>query len=118
MPFPIPAALIAIAIGLSPADAAEPVPAIGFTGNEFAVAAPHPLAAEAGAAALAAGGNVVDAAAAMSFALSVVRPQSSGIGGGGFLVVHLVGRGTYALDFRETAPAAAAWTASGPHAAC
>jgi gamma-glutamyltranspeptidase/glutathione hydrolase len=107
MPFPIPAAALAIAIGLSPADAADPVPPIGLTGNEFAVAAPHPLAAEAGAEALAAGGNVVDAAAAMSFALSAVRPQSSGIGGGGFLLVHLAGRGTYALDFRETAPALA-----------
>ena len=99
--------LLAIAILPTFTTTAAAVPPVGFTGRDFAVAAPHPLAAEAGAETLAAGGNVVDAAVAMSTALSVVRPQSSGIGGGGFMLIHLVGRGTFALDFREIAPAAA-----------
>lgn len=72
------------------------------------VSASHPAAAAAGARMLAAGGNAVDAAAAVQFALNVVEPQSSGIGGGGFMMVHLARTGeTVIVDSRERAPAKA-----------
>ena len=70
------------------------------------VASPHPLATQAGQAALAAGGNAVDAAVAVSLAISVVEPFSSGLGGGAFMVIH-VGGETTSWDMREMAPAAA-----------
>ena len=72
------------------------------------VAVSHPAAAAAGAHMLALGGNAIDAAAAVQFALNVVEPQSSGIGGGGFMLVHLAKTGeTFIVDSRERAPAAA-----------
>jgi gamma-glutamyltranspeptidase/glutathione hydrolase len=71
------------------------------------VAASHPLAAEAGAEMLRAGGNAVDAAAAVQFALNVAEPLASGIGGGAFELIQLASGETFVLDSRERAPAAA-----------
>ena len=73
-----------------------------------AVAAAHPLAAEAGASILRRRGNAVDAAVAAAFALAVVEPQSSGLGGGGFALVYTArDRQVRVLDFREVGPQAA-----------
>lgn len=50
------------------------------------------------------GGNAIDAAIALSFAISVERPQSTGIGGGGFMLIHFPDQSMVAVDFREVAP--------------
>ncbi|HLL09770.1 MAG TPA: gamma-glutamyltransferase [Rubrivivax sp.] len=72
------------------------------------VAAPNPYGAEAGARMLEQGGNAIDAAVAIAYALNVVEPQSAGIGGGGFMMIHLARTGqTFYIDTREKAPAGA-----------
>ena len=75
--------------------------------SQGVVSAADPRAAEAGAAILRAGGNATDAAFAVMLALTVVEPQSSGIGGGGFLVLDPGDGALTTYDGRETAPAAA-----------
>lgn len=67
----------------------------------------NPLATRAGVDMLAAGGNAVDATIAMQMVLALVEPQSSGLGGGAFLVMYDPAKGMLAYDGRETAPLAA-----------
>ena len=78
------------------------------TGRGAMIAAANPLAVEAGAEILAAGGTAADAAVAVQLMLGLVEPQSSGLGGGAFLVYwDAAERRLTTLDGRETAPAAA-----------
>lgn len=75
--------------------------------REAAIASAHPLATAAGHEVLAAGGNAFDAAVAVSAALAVVEPASSGLGGGGFWLLHRQDGIELMIDGREKAPQAA-----------
>jgi gamma-glutamyltranspeptidase/glutathione hydrolase len=77
----------------------------GWQARHWMVAAAHPLAVDAGAQILRAGGSALDAAIATEMVLGLVEPQSSGLGGGAFLV-HWDGHKVEAYDGRETAPVA------------
>ncbi|MDE2304472.1 MAG: gamma-glutamyltransferase [Gammaproteobacteria bacterium] len=81
---------------------AQPV----YARHAMVVSAQH-LATEVGVRILRAGGNAVDAAVAVGYALAVVHPCCGNIGGGGFMMIHLAGGRTVFLDFREKAPLAA-----------
>jgi len=108
------AAALLLAACASPPASLPPMPegASGFTAKpgwhakRHAVAAANPLAAQAGLEVLDAGGSAIDAAVAVQMVLTLVEPQSSGIGGGAFLL-HWDGRRVQAFDGRESAPAAA-----------
>lgn len=92
----------------APAPSEAPEPAVAAERVGPFVAAANPLAAEAGMAVLRAGGSAVDAAVAIQVVLGLVEPQSSGLGGGAFLLHYDAGTGAVtAWDGRETAPAAA-----------
>jgi len=77
-------------------------------GTRFMVAAAHPLAVDAGYAVLKRGGTAMDAAVAMQLVLGLVEPQSSGLGGGAFILHYAAAdKRVRAYDGRETAPASA-----------
>jgi gamma-glutamyltranspeptidase/glutathione hydrolase len=111
------AILAALALGCAPvavplgarADDTPGKTSLGIPGvRGGVVTTSEPLAAQIGGQILRHGGNAIDAAAAVQFALNVIEPQSSGIGGGGFMMLYLAESGeTLVLDSRESAPAAA-----------
>jgi gamma-glutamyltranspeptidase/glutathione hydrolase len=75
--------------------------------NEAAVVSPHPLTTQVGIDILKKGGNAVDAAIAVQFAMAVAYPRAGNLGGGGFMVLRQPDGSTDALDYRERAPLAA-----------
>jgi gamma-glutamyltranspeptidase/glutathione hydrolase len=109
---------IAFITGAAPAaraDATGPADAVRTTvaarpavAHKAAIASAYPLASQAGQEILKAGGNAFDAAVAVAAALAVVEPTSSGLGGGGFFLLHRQSDGFESmLDAREKAPGAA-----------
>src|SRR5690242_6395616 len=97
--------LLAIVLAVSLASAAAPMrPAHAQHGM---VASVHPEASRVGVDIMKAGGNAVDAAVAVGFALAVVHPQAGNLGGGGFMLVRMADASEHFLDFREKAPSAA-----------
>ena len=97
-------AVLGLVAGPGGVRAAAPAPAYNAEGM---VVTSSVQAAEAGAGILAAGGNAVDAAVATAFAIAVTQPFSAGLGGGFFAVVRTPAGENFAVDSRETAPAAA-----------
>ena len=101
-------ALSALALALaSAANAAAPTPVGAEHGM---VVSAHRLASKAGVDVLKSGGNAVDAAVAVAYALAVTFPEAGNLGGGGFMTVRFHDGRTAFIDFRETAPSAATAT--------
>ena len=100
-------ALLALSLGAQAVTAASPVPVSAEHGM---VVSAHKLASDAGIDVLRKGGNAVDAAITVAYALAVTFPAAGNIGGGGFMTIRLHdGRQSF-IDFRETAPQAATAT--------
>ncbi|RPI48081.1 MAG: gamma-glutamyltransferase, partial [Acidobacteria bacterium] len=99
---------VSSSVVLPPQAKGKPAAWSGRAYRQGVVAVANPFGAEAGAAILERGGNAIDAAVAIAYALNVVEPQSAGIGGGGFMMIHLARTGeTFTIDSREKAPAGA-----------
>src|SRR5277367_6061876 len=93
------APILAAALIVPPAGARDPV----YARNGMVVAQ-EPLAADVGVAVLKSGGNAIDAAVAIGFALAVTHPSAGNIGGGGFMLARFADGRTTFIDFREKAP--------------
>ena len=97
---------VAVVLPKAPEVASGRTEKIAVASKKFMIAAADPRATQAGYQMLKAGGSAIDAAIATQMVLSLVEPQSSGIGGGGFMM-FFDGQQTKAFDGRETAPATA-----------
>ncbi len=103
----IPAAIASLLASALPLSAAPLRPAHAA---HAMVASVHELASRAGVEIMQSGGNAVDAAVAVGFALAVVHPQAGNLGGGGFMLIRTADGSTHFIDYREKAPAAATAT--------
>jgi gamma-glutamyltranspeptidase/glutathione hydrolase len=101
----IPVFVLFAALLVLPSFAVTPV-----SGRNGMVASSEPLASQVGVEILQAGGNAVDAAVAVGFAMAVTFPQAGNLGGGGFMLIRMASGESIVVDYREQAPAAATRT--------